>query len=97
MGLAGVLGSRIVDGQSVNLCFKPAPCHKTRPAKLHSNVTRRSYTLRTVAKAAAVDAPAKVASVGKPTNSKASPAKLTPEECSDIYRDMKLGREFEEM
>lgn len=53
--------------------------------------------MRTVAKAAAVDAPAKVASVGKPTNSKASPAKLTPEECSDIYRDMKLGREFEEM
>ncbi len=92
MGFAGLLGSRIGDGQSLKLCHSPAQCLSPRLANSKACHVRRSDVVRTMAKAAAVEAPAKVASAGKPSNSKGSLAKLTPEECSDIYRDMKLGR-----
>lgn len=96
MGFSGVLGSRVGEIHALPTIPSPAqyprPSHLTPQRKLVSRLN-----VRIVAKAAAVDAPAKVASAGKPSNAKGSPAKLTPEECSDIYRDMKLGREFEEM
>ena len=62
--------------------------------------TRRYSTVVAAAKvkAATVDAPSKTPVDGKSkSSSSSSSAKITPEEATDIYKDMKLGRDFEEM
>lgn len=46
-----------------------------------------------------MESPANAAVDSKPKTktSANNPEKITPEEAADIYRDMKLGRDFEEM
>ena len=44
---------------------------------------------------AAVEAPAKEPT--KKSKVASAPAEFTPEEAADVYKDMKLGRDFEEM
>lgn len=58
---------------------------------------RRKITVHARVKAAAVESPATIDSKPKTkTSAKGSP-EITPEEAADLYRDMKLGRDFEEM
>jgi hypothetical protein len=100
MGFAGALGGRVGDGPSISsLSHTSQRCQIVRPRKSVRKVGGRSNGIKILAKAAAaaVNTPAKVAMIGQPSNAKGPLGKLTPEECSDIYRDMKLGREFEEM
>lgn len=74
--------------------------HQNQCSGLHhesAHTVRRKITVHARVKAAAVESPATIDSKPKTkTSAKGSP-EITPEEAADLYRDMKLGRDFEEM
>ena len=68
--------------------------HRRHSCNLRSNVAVHARV-----KAATVESPANAATDSKPKakSTSSSSSKLTPEDAADMYRDMKLGRDFEEM
>ena len=83
-----------------------APGTRLRPRKQYLGPHYEAYTnlrsdvaVNARVKAATVESPANAAIETKPKakSPSSSSSKLTPEEAADVYRDMKLGRDFEEM
>ena len=96
-GLSGRTGEAVMPSRGFGCTGQPSPCHS---AKVHSAQTnlaqlgRRGVSIS--AKAAAVEAPSKLTT--KPSSAPGkNGALISPEVAQDLYKDMKLGREFEEM
>ena len=97
--------SRPVVGRGVDRCFTAHGSHFCCHSQIFAQKQgapsngRRNVLVSAKVKAAAVESPSKTSidSKPKPTTSATSSDKITPEEAADMYRDMKLGRDFEEM
>lgn len=74
----------------------PGQCNRKASHLSHG---RRKIAANAKVKAATIESPAKTSidNKPKPTSTGSSSEKITPEEAVDLYRDMKLGRDFEEM
>ena len=96
-GLGGRTGEAMMPCRGFGCAGQTSPCHSAKVHPTQANNTqlgRRGVFIS--AKAAAVEAPSKPAT--KPSSAPGkNGALISPEVAQDLYTDMKLGREFEEM
>ena len=96
-GLGGRTSEAMMPSRGFGCTGQTSPCQSAKVHPTQANIAqlgRRGVSIS--AKAAAVEAPSKVTT--KPSSPPGkNGALISPEVAQDLYKDMKLGREFEEM